>query len=412
MNKMKSKFRTLIIGFALFAMFFGAGNVLLPPFIGLKAGTSFYMSIAGFVLTGVGLPLLALLVVFYIDGDYTKLFEPLGSKFAKFLMVSAFLTIGPAIGIPRTAATTFEVGLKPFFPYLSPIIGCFIFFLINLIFVMRKSDVLDKIGSLLTPALLLTTVILIIKGIIKPIAPIGLPSISDAFSQGFLEGYNTIDAVASVIFAGLVWKSLSQTISDKELLKKTSVKASFIAALGLSAIYAGFIYLGATSSTVFSGDIERTALLNGITTRLLGNSGMILLAIIVSLACLTTSIGLIVSVSSYFEEVLNYKVKYNAIVMFVVTMSYIISQLGVDKIIKYAIPILIVFYPLLIVVLFLTLSKTGEKVYKYTTYTTFVFCIIDQIYPLPLHSQGFAWLIPTFIAYAVLTLVYNWKKNR
>lgn len=139
---------------------------------------------------------------------------------------------------------------------------------------------------------------------------------------------------------------------------------------------------------------------------------MILLAIIVSLACLTTSIGLIVSVSSYFEEVLNYKVKYNVIVMFVVTMSYIISQLGVDKIIKYAIPILIVFYPLLIVVLFLTLSKTGEKVYKYTTYTTFVFCIIDQIYPLPLHSQGFAWLIPTFIAYAVLTLVYNWKKNR
>ncbi|WP_068268916.1 branched-chain amino acid transport system II carrier protein [Caviibacter abscessus] len=412
MNETKNKFKTLIIGFALFAMFFGAGNVLLPPFIGLKSGSNFYMSIAGFILTGVGLPLLALLVVFYINGEYTKLFEPLGTNFSKFLLVAAFLTIGPAIAIPRTAATTFEVGIKPFFPMISPVIGGLIFFLINLVFVMKKSDVLDKIGSLLTPALILTTVMLIVKGIIKPIAPIGVPHIPDAFSQGFLEGYNTIDAVASVIFAGLVWNNLSQTIKNKEVLKKTSIKASFIAAIGLSAIYAGFIYLGATASTVFPQNIERTTLLNGITTKLLGNSGMSLLAIIVSLACLTTSIGLIVSVSSYFEKVLNYKVKYNVIVIFVVATSYIISQLGVDKIINYTIPILTVFYPLLIVVLFLTLSKANYKVYRYTTYTTFVFCIIDLLYPLPLHEQGFAWLIPTFIAYAILTLEYAWKKNR
>ncbi len=409
MEEKNQKFKTLVIGFALFAMFFGAGNVLLPPFIGLKTGSSYYMSIIGFVLTGVGLPLLTLLVIFYIDGKYEKLFEPLGKNFSKFLMVAAFLTIGPAIGIPRTAATTFEIGMKPFFPSLSPIVGSIIFFLINLFFVMKKSNVLDKIGKLLTPTLLVTIVILIIKGIISPIASTSAGVSPDAFSQGFLEGYNTVDAVAAVIFAGLVWKSLGQTISDKEVLKKTSIKAAFIAALGLSAIYSGFIYLGATSNAPI--DIERTALLNLITKSLLGNYGVALLSIIVSLACLTTSIGLIVSVSSYFEEVLSYKVKYNVVVLVVISISYAISQLGVDKIINYALPILLVFYPLLITVLFLTLSKASPVVSKYTTYTTFVVSIIDQIYPLPLHNQGFAWLIPALICYAGVTLIQIGNKN-
>lgn len=409
MEEKNQKFKTLVIGFALFAMFFGAGNVLLPPFIGLKTGSSYYMSIIGFVLTGVGLPLLTLLVIFYIDGKYEKLFEPLGKNFSKFLMVAAFLTIGPAIGIPRTAATTFEIGMKPFFPSLSPIVGSIIFFLINLFFVMKKSNVLDKIGKLLTPTLLLTIVVLIIKGIISPIASTSSGVSPDAFSQGFLEGYNTVDAVAAVIFAGLVWKSLGQTISDKEVLKKTSIKAAFIAALGLSAIYSGFIYLGATSNAPI--DIERTALLNLITKSLLGNYGVALLSIIVSLACLTTSIGLIVSVSSYFEEVLSYKVKYNVVVLVVISISYAISQLGVDKIINYALPILLVFYPLLITVLFLTLSKASPVVSKYTTYTTFVVSIIDQIYPLPLHNQGFAWLIPALICYAGVTLIQIGNKN-
>ena len=383
--------------------------MLLPPFIGLKTGSSYYMSIIGFVLTGVGLPLLTLLVIFYIDGKYEKLFEPLGKNFSKFLMVAAFLTIGPAIGIPRTAATTFEIGMKPFFPSLSPIVGSIIFFLINLFFVMKKSNVLDKIGKLLTPTLLVTIVVLIIKGIISPIASTSAGVSPDAFSQGFLEGYNTVDAVAAVIFAGLVWKSLGQTISDKEVLKKTSIKAAFIAALGLSAIYSGFIYLGATSNAPI--DIERTALLNLITKSLLGNYGVALLSIIVSLACLTTSIGLIVSVSSYFEEVLSYKVKYNVVVLVVISISYAISQLGVDKIINYALPILLVFYPLLITVLFLTLSKASPVVSKYTTYTTFVVSIIDQIYPLPLHNQGFAWLIPALICYAGVTLIQIGNKN-
>lgn len=409
MEEKNQKFKTLVIGFALFAMFFGAGNVLLPPFIGLKTGSSYYMSIIGFVLTGVGLPLLTLLVIFYIDGKYEKLFEPLGKNFSKFLMVAAFLTIGPAIGIPRTAATTFEIGMKPFFPSLSPIVGSIIFFLINLFFVMKKSNVLDKIGKLLTPTLLVTIVVLIIKGIISPIESTSAGVSPDAFSQGFLEGYNTVDAVAAVIFAGLVWKSLGQTISDKEVLKKTSIKAAFIAALGLSAIYSGFIYLGATSNAPI--DIERTALLNLITKSLLGNYGVALLSIIVSLACLTTSIGLIVSVSSYFEEVLNYKVKYNVVVLVVISISYAISQLGVDKIINYALPILLVFYPLLITVLFLTLSKASPVVSKYTTYTTFVVSIIDQIYPLPLHNQGFAWLIPALICYAGVTLIQIGNKN-
>ena len=409
MEEKNQKFKTLVIGFALFAMFFGAGNVLLPPFIGLKTGSSYYMSIIGFVLTGVGLPLLTLLVIFYIDGKYEKLFEPLGKNFSKFLMVAAFLTIGPAIGIPRTAATTFEIGMKPFFPSLSPIVGSIIFFLINLFFVMKKSNVLDKIGKLLTPTLLVTIVVLIIKGIISPIASTSAGVSPDAFSQGFLEGYNTVDAVAAVIFAGLVWKSLGQTISDKEVLKKTSIKAAFIAALGLSAIYSGFIYLGATSNAPI--DIERTALLNLITKSLLGNYGVALLSIIVSLACLTTSIGLIVSVSSYFEEVLNYRVKYNLVVLVVISISYAISQLGVDKIINYALPILLVFYPLLITVLFLTLSKASPVVSKYTTYTTFVVSIIDQIYPLPLHNQGFAWLIPALICYAGVTLIQIGNKN-
>ena len=196
---MKNKTRdSIVVGFALFSMFFGAGNLIFPPALGNMLGDKYLLGIVGFVLTGVGLPLLAILACSRGNGTFEGITNKIGVKFTLILTTVLFFAIGPLLAIPRTAATTFEISILPFFPNWSPIIVMAIYFIINLFFVLRRSSIIDTIGKFLTPALIIILAIVIVKGVISPIGEIVSTDATNVLSTSLLEGYVWINRISFV----------------------------------------------------------------------------------------------------------------------------------------------------------------------------------------------------------------------
>ncbi|WP_288847481.1 branched-chain amino acid transport system II carrier protein [uncultured Sneathia sp.] len=370
--------KSIILGFGLFAMFFGAGNTLLPSYIGIRVGGAFPLSVLGFVLTGVGLPLLGLLVVIRNEGDYHKIFEPMGEVFFKIYLFISFLLIGPIIAMPRLAATSYEMGVLPVFPNANKLIITFVFFAICLLCSINKSKVVEIIGRYLTPLLIIMLVILIIVGIVSPKADTRSVEVSMPFIYSFLEGYNTLDAVASIVFAKLIY----DTVKNEKNRMGISVKASIVAAICLTVVYAGLVYLGNRIPVADGLNLSRSELIMNITNKLLGKLGIYALIIIIILACVTTAIGLISSVSNFFNELSKNKLGYNRIAIIITFVSFLIAQLGVDDIINLSVPVLCVFYPVLIIILILNVFKgkiITNKIIRISTYLVLILAIIYQL---------------------------------
>ena len=214
-NKRKD---SIIVGFALFSMFFGAGNLIFPPSLGHTLGDKYLLGIIGFVLTGVGLPLLAILACSKGNGTFESITNKISPKFTLILTTVLFFAIGPLLAIPRTAATTFEISILPFFPNWSPVIMMAIYFLINLFFVLRRSSIIDTIGKFLTPALIIILIIIIVKGVINPIGDIASTGATNVISYSLLEGYQTMDALAGLLFSSVITSSIvSKGYKGKEI---------------------------------------------------------------------------------------------------------------------------------------------------------------------------------------------------
>ncbi|WP_186430924.1 branched-chain amino acid transport system II carrier protein [Clostridium sp. BSD9I1] len=418
---------SLIIGLALFAMFFGSGNLIFPPYLGKTVGSDFFTAILGFVITGVGLPLIGILACAKINGTFKEMSHPIGKAFSIIVTTSIILAIGPMLAIPRTAATTYELSVLPLFPNVKILPVIIIYFLITLVFVLRPSSLIDNIGKLLTPLLLLILLIIIAKGVLSPIGPIVSTNAKNVFSTSLIEGYQTMDAIASVIFSSIILSSVRAKGYSKvsDIIKITSL-SGIIAVIGLGVIYGGLLYLGSQTVSIFPGDITKTQLVTDIVQKILGNTGIIFLSIVVALACLTTSIGLTSSAAKYFSDLFNNKISYtfNAIIISVV--SILISMLGVDTIVALAVPILQILYPIVMVLVILTLMSKlvrNNSVLKATVYTTLLISILDNlkiigftispivnfISYIPLSKQGFSWVIPALIAFVISSLV---TKNR
>ena len=421
MNKNKD---ILIIGFALFSMFFGAGNLIFPPFIGLTSGSSWLISFLGFVIADVGIILLSINAVLKA-GSFQNVVERAGKRFGVGLEVIMMLCLGPILVIPRTAATTFEMSIMPIFEGFNPVVFSIIFFLLTFILTVKPTKVMDIIGTFLTPALLIALAFLIGKGIMSPIGELNTNINSDnLFVNGITQGYQTMDAlgiggVTALIITSLVGKGYK----DKNENRKLAMKASTIAGIGLVVVYGGLGYLGATASTMYDGTITQTTLLVNITRYLLGNTGIILLGVIVALACLTTSIGLTSVTAKYFEDVTNKKLKYIHIVAFICIFSAAASNLGVEKIIAIAVPILTVIYP--VSILLVLVSTFGgifknDNVVKGATYATLaisILTVVDSlgisigfVHKLPLASFGFNWIVPAILG-GLIGLILSKKEN-
>lgn len=407
----------LIVGFALFAMFFGAGNLIFPPFLGHLVGDQYLIAIIGFTLTGVGLPLLAIIACTKGDGTFETMATKIGPKFALVFATLLFIAIGPMLGIPRTAATTYELTISPIFPGMPPLVWMIIYFGINLFFVFNKSSIIDTIGKILTPALLIILAIIIFKGIIFPIGNITTTNAPSVFSNSFLEGYQTMDALAALLFAAIVSGNiLSKGYKKKDLVPMT-VKAGIVAAIGLAFVYGGLTFLGAQTNGLVSSDIGKTGLLLVLSKEILGSVGTIIIGIAMGLACLTTSIGLITAGSSFFAEISKGKLPYKVNAIVITIISIIIGRLGVDHIIKISGPILNVLYPVAITLIATTLLDkflTNIRAIRLGVYTSLVFGILSVIPAInlsfiPLSSKGFAWLIPTLIAILIGNIIFKSK---
>lgn len=403
----------LVIGAALFAMFFGAGNLIFPPLLGQQTGTSWLIGFLFFFIFDVGLALVAILALIN-KNEYsiTGLTGPMGKVPGAVIGAIGALCIGPFLAIPRTAATTYEVGVHPLFPGFNTWIFSAIFFAIVLVLTIRPSKVVDIVGQFLTPVLVIFLLIMIIVGIINPLGPIELESTVNAVKEGTYNGYQTLDVIASMIFIIIIANSArDKGYTDQSSLAGATIRSSVVAAIGLLIIYGGLTYLGATTCTLadYQG-LDQTTLLVTITKGLFGNTGVILLGIIVLFACWTTAIGLTSAVSEYFVELSGGKLKYKTLVIIIVIFSWVISNAGVSTIIQFSAPLLNLIYPGLLVLIILAFFHNKIKnnnVYRLAAYFGMITSALeilagfglptDFVSVLPLSDMGFAWIIPAIV---------------
>lgn len=416
----------MVVGFALFAMFFGAGNLIFPPFLGVISGQSWITGFGGFVLADVGLALLAIIAAAKCGGDVGKVFGRSGKTLSIVLGTAIMICLGPLLAIPRTAATTFEMGVAPLFAGFNPVLFSVLFFAVTFILTIKPSKVVDIIGQFLTPALLIALAVLIIKGIISPLGAINPePMINNVFAEGVAQGYQTMDALGAVALSTVIIASLANkgyTNANEKV--KLTIKSGVVAAIGLCFVYGGLTYLGATVSEIYGKDVVQTTLIVEMTASLLGQPGKIILSAIVGLACLTTAVGLTSATGQFFENLTKGKLKYEIVVTVVCIFSAIVSNFGVSTIIKFSAPILDIIYPATIVLVIMTLFGNkikNDNAFKGATYMALIISILTVankfgldasfVTELPFAPLGFNWILPVIIGGAIGNLIPSKYNN-
>lgn len=413
---MNRKKEVLILGFALFAMFFGAGNLIFPPSLGIDMGKDWLVAGIGFLLTGVGLPLLGVLAFTKI-GRLEDFSVKISSRFNTLYCTALVFVIGPLFAIPRTGSTTFEMGVLPSFPNVNPLVLSIItstaFFSITLILVIKESKITDIIGKFLTPVILIILAAIAFLGITGNIGTPVDKNITGVFAKGFVSGYQTMDALASVIFGVVIVKGLEGKgiVEEKEQRYFLSGSA-LIAAIGLGLIYFSLMYLGARVSGVGAFSTTSAALYLAEIT--LGSAGKIAFGICVATACLTTSVGLVAIASDWFARFTPISYKMWSVIICV--FSGVMAIGGVDFIIKLSIPVLCILYPVTIILILLNVFGVKHVlVYRTATYTTLVVIILEEVFSkilhvtpvtnflakIPMAESGFVWVVPCLVGMAV-----------
>ena len=351
---MITKRNVLVVAFALFSLFFGAGNLILPPQLGFKAGESWGLVTLGFALSAVCIPILGIWAHAKLQGtiyDFGKKVSPL------FSLVYAYLVYAISISLPspRTASVTHEMGIAPFFD-TSPWITSSLYFALVFVFVMNRSKILDIIGKLLTPAILLILVFIIVQAIFGFSFDFNPSSFDSAFTKGILEGYQTFDAIGAVVVGGVIIISINLK-NDKipyEAKKGLIIKAGLFSGMGLFLVYTGLTLTGALLQGEFASDISRTALLSGISLKTLGATANIFLSVLVSLACFTTAVGIVTGTADFVKgQFQNSQTAYLITTIVGCILGVVMGQFNVGYIIAVALPALMFIYPITIVLIIL-----------------------------------------------------------
>lgn len=414
----------LLTGFALFAMLFGAGNLIFPPMLGYETNSSWIPTMLAFIITGVGFPFLGILSVSIVGNGIKDFANRVSPTFSKIFAIISILAIGPMLAIPRTGATAYEItflynGMEsPIYKYIYLI--CY--FGIVILFSLRANKVIERVGKILTPILLILLFLIIIKGIFFANLSIKPDVYPHAFKRGFLEGYQTMDTIASIAYAGIILKAIK---NDRNLTQKQEfsflIRAGLVAILSLALIYGGFAFVGAKMHSVLVTK-DKIELLVKTTSYLLGSYGNLILAICVAGACLTTAIGLVATVGEFFNSITSFK--YENIVIFTVIISFLLSILGVESIIRISVPILIFIYPVMISLIILNLFGKYVKndyVYKGVVLFTGIIGLIESLESLgiknyytnsfleilPFSDYGLTWLFPGLIGYILFSLIFK-----
>ena len=411
-----TKRNMLTISFMLFSLFFGAGNLIFPPFLGQNAGSNTVPAVLGFLITAVILPVLGVVVVARHDG-LDNLAGKAGKAFASVFSLLIYLSIGPGLGIPRAASVPFEMAVAPYLPENAPVqlfmvIYSLVFFLIALWLCLNPGKLVQRIGNFLTPTLLTLLCLLFVSFLVGGKRAVAAPQevyAAAPFLQGFCEGYQTMDTIAALNFGLVIATTLGTFgLKEKKDVLGHTVMAGIAAGTILSAVYLMLSYMGMNSSGVYAIQENGAWTLRSIVYQIFGGPGAVLLAAIFTLACLTTCVGLINSISQYFSRRFS-RVSYKGWVCVLVAFSFLICNLGLNAILSISIPILNAIYPVSIVLILLGLL-VGEPrnpwLYPITIAGTAVVSVIyaldgmglslgfvtDACRALPLYEAGFCWV--------------------
>lgn len=430
-NKM-SVTDTIGLGFMTFAFFLGAGNLIFPPFAGMLAGENMTLAMLGFLITAVGLPLLGLIAVAKSNG---KVMALLPAFAATALAVAIYVIIGPAFAAPRTSLVAFEIGARPFIENpeimtmiaglefnLSQLIFTSLFFCITMVLALFPGTLLDSVGKVLTPILILLLLGLAASVVILPSSEVGAAVgayQNSPLTKGILEGYNTMDTLASLMFGILIIDLLRKKgVEQASEQTKYLVRAAFIAAAGLAFVYVSLFYLGASAGELAKGATNGGQILTNYVTHEFGTTGTFLLSAVVTLACLTTAIGLVTACSEFFNELipaLSYRL---LVVLFSVTCA-VVANVGLSELIRISIPVLMTIYPVAIALVIVTLLTNRfhrpEFSHRLVLSVALFFGIFDGLQAagidmsllnfMPLHSEGMAWLLPTALTIVICLLM-------
>lgn len=423
MKELKGK-DLLLIGFTLFSMFFGAGNLIFPPFLGAQAGTATWAAMAGFALSAIGIPVLGVVAVAR-SGGLRDLAGRVSPKFAFVFTLLIYLSIGPCLAIPRTASTSFEMAVTPFLgaggqgwlPVLQ-FVYSLVFFAGALLLALRPEKLTDRLGRILCPCLLALIVILFAACLIHPpgaYGPVGGTYAAHPTVQGFVDGYQTMDTMAALAFGIIIALNVrARGVEEEAAMVRGTVKAGGIAGLLLLAVYSMLSHVGALSGGAMPGSANGAEVLTRLVHALFGGVGSVLLAAIFLIACFNVCVGLISSCGEFFHAVFP-KVSYRAWALFFALVSMAIANLGLDLILQVSVPVLGAIYPVAIVLILLSfLPKTlGDRtrIYPWAIAVTGVFSVLfalgDLHVPvplvghLPLAGIGLGWVLPAVLGTAL-----------
>ena len=423
---MITKRNVLVVAFALFSLFFGAGNLILPPQLGFKAGDSWWLVTLGFVLSAVCIPILGIWAHAKLQGtiyDFGKKVSPI------FSLVYAYLVYAISISLPspRTASVTHEMGIAPFFDASSWVTST-LYFALVFVFVINRSKILDIIGKLLTPAILLILVLIIVQAIFGFPFDLDSASFESPFTKGILEGYQTFDAIGAVVVGGVIIISINLK-NDKipyGAKKNLIVKAGLFSGLGLFLVYTGLTLTGALFQGEFETDISRTALLSGISLKTLGTTANIFLSVLVSLACFTTAVGIVTGTADFVKgQFQNSKTAYLITTIIGCILGVVMGQFNVGYIIAVALPALMFIYPITIVLIILNVLPerlAPPKVFRWVVAATILFSIPDFLATIPslapkegmfawvpLNQFHMGWVLPALGVFIIVVICENYQ---
>ncbi len=415
-----------ITGFALFAMFFGAGNLLLPPLLGYKSGSDWYLVTIGFIIAAVIIPIFGIFAHAKLQGTMYDFGKKVSPVFSSVYCILVYL-ISVAIPSPRTASATHEIAIHPFFG-TDPLLTSSVYFALVLVFVLNRSKILNIIGKFLTPLIVITLFLVVIIGLFSSHFGMNASAFKTPVISGLLEGYQTFDAIGAVLVGGVIiislnLKGFTASQTKKELIKK----AGLISGIGLFIVYGGLISVGAfygseiIVDTGLSNDMQRATLLRNISLNTLGNFGNTILSVLIALACFTTAVGIVTGTADYFKGLFKgSQTAYNTAAVISCVFGIVVGQLDFHSIIVIGLPILMFIYPITIVLIFLNVlpeKYASNLVFKIVVLVTFIFSLpevlkfispsqelnnIKQYIPLSQYTLG--WVLPAVISFLIITI--------
>ena len=418
------------LGFMTFAMYLGAGNLIFPPFLGYQAGENFLSGMAGFLLTGVGLPAMALVIVAIVNGS-DKLTAALPKPLATSFWVMVFIVIGPAFVIPRAITVAYQFSFAPMLGDAALIPFTAVFCVVTILFALYPGKLIDNLGKVLTPALMAILIVLSVTALVYPAGESTHatgPYVGGAFAEGLTQGYMTMDALGSIGFGWIIFRAIrSMGINCRKATAKYTLIAALMYAVAMAFVYISLAYIGSTSTYLGNEFSNGGEILTAFTFSHFGAFGSLLLGAVMVLACLTTAIGVTTAGSEFYDKTFN-KVSYKGSVITTMVLAGLIANVGLEQLLAITLPVVVALHPVAIALMMMAplRNKMSQPMVVFTAFTALLFGCVDAMHilgnmpesidqwmsaHLPLYNDFASWIVPSVVI-AGLGLLFKPNENK